>query len=1218
MSVSEKPHILKLLLQNLYGLSVTLNKEEATNLHSDTVEAIERAVYVITCLSIMAKYPANVAVLSADKTVNSVTSIGNNAVRLLCDNCDQQLNLLDQLGTLVCSCCSFLDYVFDPGRCWRHQITKDIVFAPLVTSSLAQFNSSVLEIVIDGLQGHDKVSHILSKIKLALLHLFGSLLCGLQDNAANAVTPESSNAVMELLDPSLHLEGQLKTERESVPSLFIPVQIFIKCVHLMHCCSPDVRQVDVSVLLTGFLEKLNLRGAQLDVASKFDFWITMLSSVQSLMVCHDVAALQAIFVSVQCFQKMINVLTMAHEDGSSEPYLAIKLCVSVVKAVAAVMGGSLSAKATFRETIGYTSLKEHILEVSCPSREILEAFLDMAVEGVYQEGANSVCNTDVLLLLIEWLPSLSSELQRFLGGQLSGTCIYGSHNHMLCCQAGMITAVLEALGTGQAIDSQAADYLISLLETLASHSMTSFDLKKLISLFRPSKSGYLLIYHPKLLEMMERLALSDRHHGPKEYFDLHHPSAGIVVRRIAKWPGSGRGFAFHTWLCLDAPMSYHRGTAKDQQYRRQLYRLSCKDDSELITYALSGVCSFLSPSGVGFEAFFTSTTGILVVAVSLKKEYLTVAVPDRPLLDMQWHHVGIVHFGQRRPWGVREVAVYIDGQLCRKTNMKLPDFSEGFGSCHIGSAGHRTAQEFQPRSSSNWSDLASSPVHSLAIGAGSQYPSSIPAGSQDSEWGAPCSLLGQLGPVCIFFEAISESHMKSLYQRGPDDVTLFQPGDDPQLDSLSSNLLLFYHAKACKDHLCVDVTVRPPGKCGQHGRLTGHKAVTQNIKDALGTIGGVQVLFPLLETVDVVVEPWQEPGTTDSREQSKSVEHVQKTDDGSEVQDSSVDVRDFRYLSTSGSCSSDVPSSPVAGQIDTVDGSLNETSKDNSENAKPLQWKPPSIQLMPSFNQTERSGVASFLLLLRSFLLRSMSNQAVLQEMNGIAIIGALLHKVDVKHINVEMLSAVQLLVETVSLTSGDLLGQVYEHLIFDFGIWTRAKFNTQIGHVQYVMTIMKDNTEMCQNKYGVRFLLNVLAKFHSSIATTPSTPKTFGEVTDEEKAIRRALFSSIKFFVQKGIKSEELEAILNFVASSVEAYHLIEALGMIRSLITKAPARVQIIEMLSASGRGELLWALTQCGDDRVRVLSLKILLTMLTSNHVSVSSKRRLLLHDWRIGGL
>jgi hypothetical protein len=1069
----------------------------------------------------------------------------------------------------------------------------------LVTSSLAQFNSSVLEIVIDGLQGHDKVSHILSKIKLALLHLFGSLLCGLQDNAANAVTPESSNAVMELLDPSLHLEGQLKTERESVPSLFIPVQIFIKCVHLMHCCSPDVRQVDVSVLLTGFLEKLNLRGAQLDVASKFDFWITMLSSVQSLMVCHDVAALQAIFVSVQCFQKMINVLTMAHEDGSSEPYLAIKLCVSVVKAVAAVMGGSLSAKATFRETIGYTSLKEHILEVSCPSREILEAFLDMAVEGVYQEGANSVCNTDVLLLLIEWLPSLSSELQRFLGGQLSGTCIYGSHNHMLCCQAGMITAVLEALGTGQAIDSQAADYLISLLETLASHSMTSFDLKKLISLFRPSKSGYLLIYHPKLLEMMERLALSDRHHGPKEYFDLHHPSAGIVVRRIAKWPGSGRGFAFHTWLCLDAPMSYHRGTAKDQQYRRQLY-------------------SFLSPSGVGFEAFFTSTTGILVVAVSLKKEYLTVAVPDRPLLDMQWHHVGIVHFGQRRPWGVREVAVYIDGQLCRKTNMKLPDFSEGFGSCHIGSAGHRTAQEFQPRSSSNWSDLASSPVHSLAIGAGSQYPSSIPAGSQDSEWGAPCSLLGQLGPVCIFFEAISESHMKSLYQRGPDDVTLFQPGDDPQLDSLSSNLLLFYHAKACKDHLCVDVTVRPPGKCGQHGRLTGHKAVTQNIKDALGTIGGVQVLFPLLETVDVVVEPWQEPGTTDSREQSKSVEHVQKTDDGSEVQDSSVDVRDFRYLSTSGSCSSDVPSSPVAGQIDTVDGSLNETSKDNSENAKPLQWKPPSIQLMPSFNQTERSGVASFLLLLRSFLLRSMSNQAVLQEMNGIAIIGALLHKVDVKHINVEMLSAVQLLVETVSLTSGDLLGQVYEHLIFDFGIWTRAKFNTQIGHVQYVMTIMKDNTEMCQNKYGVRFLLNVLAKFHSSIATTPSTPKTFGEVTDEEKAIRRALFSSIKFFVQKGIKSEELEAILNFVASSVEAYHLIEALGMIRSLITKAPARVQIIEMLSASGRGELLWALTQCGDDRVRVLSLKILLTMLTSNHVSVSSKRRLLLHDWRIGGL
>ena len=69
--------------------------------------------------------------------------------------------------------------------------------------------------------------------------------------------------------------------------------------------------------------------------------------------------------------------------------------------------------------------------------------------------------------------------------------------------------------------------------------------------------------------------------------------------------------------------------------------------------------------------------------------------------------------------------------------------------------------------------------------------------------------------------------MKSLYQRGiqyfcillfwhqltnvfdpskgPDDVTLFQPGDgDPQLYNLSSHLLLFYHAKVRFALCCSD------------------------------------------------------------------------------------------------------------------------------------------------------------------------------------------------------------------------------------------------------------------------------------------------------------------------------------------------------------------------------------------------------------------------------
>ena len=65
----------------------------------------------------------------------------------------------------------------------------------------------------------------------------------------------------------------------------------------------------------------------------------------------------------------------------------------------------------------------------------------------------------------------------------------------------------------------------------------------------------------------------------------------------------------------------------------------------------------------------------------------------------------------------------------------------------------------------------------------------------------------------------------------------------------------------------------------------------------------------------------------------------------------------------------------------------------------------------------------------------------------------------------------------------------------------------------------------------------------------------------------------------------------------------------MISSLITKAPAHVQIIEMLSSAGRGELLWALTQFGDDRVRVLSLKVCLVIV---HFTPNGSDRFLCSD------
>lgn len=42
----------------------------------------------------------------------------------------------------------------------------------------------------------------------------------------------------------------------------------------------------------------------------------------------------------------------------------------------------------------------------------------------------------------------------------------------------------------------------------------------------------------------------------------------------------------------------------------------------------------------------------------------------------------------------------------------------------------------------------------------------ITAGTQDSVWGSPVSLQGQLGPICVFNEGLVESYHTAWYRAG--------------------------------------------------------------------------------------------------------------------------------------------------------------------------------------------------------------------------------------------------------------------------------------------------------------------------------------------------------------------------------------------------------------------------------------------------------------------
>lgn len=195
--------------------------------------------------------------------------------------------------------------------------------------------------------------------------------------------------------------------------------------------------------------------------------------------------------------------------------------------------------------------------------------------------------------------------------------------------------------------------------------------------------------------MARRGEHSDCHY----FFDVQNDTDGLSVPGIRKWPGAGYGFSFHCWVKLDSeaecvapsPVSpaspsassspatspaSGRGTlsptvsvssteshlkspASSQtstkrlgvgNKRRQLLKLVCYTVHSALFLHFSPLrlvmviwillSSLLTSNNTGVEVFFRSD-GVLIVAISTKKEFLTATVPDIPLTDSRWHCIGV-------------------------------------------------------------------------------------------------------------------------------------------------------------------------------------------------------------------------------------------------------------------------------------------------------------------------------------------------------------------------------------------------------------------------------------------------------------------------------------------------------------------------------------------------------------------------------------------------
>ncbi|XP_039084272.1 neurobeachin-like protein 2 isoform X2 [Hyaena hyaena] len=1061
--------------------------------------------------------------------------------------------------------------LFDPYQTWRRQHSGEVISSK--EKSKYKFPPAVLpsEFSVFFRESLQDASGLPPMLLLRLVHLFGAVLAGGKENGQMAVSAGSVQGLLGVLRGWDHGPAQ---DPRLVP---LALEALVGTVHVLHASRTPPRGPELRTLLEGYFRILNADWPAGPSPGPEEALVTlrvsMLDAIPMMLACEDRPVLQATFLSNNCFEHLIRLIqnsklylqARAPPEGDSD--LATRLltepdvqkvldqdtdaiAVHVVRVLTCVMSSSPSAKEVFKERIGYPHLHEVLQSHGPPTHRLLQELLNMAVEGDHSMcPPPPILNEQPVLMLMQWLPALpTAELQLFLAQRLWWLCDSCPASRATCVQAGLVGYLLETLSTGAALGARCQEQLLALLQALGRVSLRPQELRCLL---RPPPG---LDSGPGGAEagnarhagaIIRALSGMARHRGPARalhYFDLAPSMAGIMVPPVQQWPGPG--FTFHAWLCLH-PTAAALAPSRPLQ-RKQLY-------------------SFFTSSGSGFEGFFTAA-GTLVVAVCTRKEYLTMSLPEVSFADSAWHSVAIVHVPGRRPFSQNLVHVYKDGYLVKKAPLRCPSLSEPFSSCCIGSAGHRTTTtttglppppvpaalaHAHPSLSRSQSVPATA---ELGWGSGLVAPlqegsiSSTLAGTQDTRWGSPTSLEGELGAVVIFHEALQEADLRALSTLGPNETAPFKP--EGELHEFSTKLLLHYSPQACKNNICLDLS---PGH-RLDGRLTGHRVETWDVKDVVTCVGGMGALLPLLERV---------------------ASQPQEAEAGPAVTHDLV--------------------GPELTSSHNTQGLLLPLGKSSEE-------------------RMERNAVAAFLLMLRNFLQGHTVNQESLAQCQGPAIIGALLRKVPSWAMDMNVLMSAQLLMEQVAAEgSGPLLYLLYQHLLFNFHLWSPSDFAVRLGHVQYMSSIVREHRQKLRKKYGVQFILDALRTHYSPQREHPLA-------ADDVRTVQTSLFGLVREFLVRSSASDDWQVMLSFLAAAGDHGQVVGALDLLQTLLQGSPAQEALAVFLLEQGNLEVLLALLV----QPRSLPLlpdrvcKILRKLQQNERLPERSRQRLRLREYSLQGL
>lgn len=354
---------------------------------------------------------------------------------------------------------------------------------------------------------------------------------------------------------------------------------------------------------------------------------------------------QTLFRDGECFLHIVSLLNGTLDERTGE-----LLVLNVLQTLTHLLAGNDASKAAFRTLVGvgYQTLQSLLLDFCQwqPSVGLLNALLDMLVDGNFDvDGCPVIKNEDVILLFLGVLQK-SSDALRYYGIDVFQQLLRDSiTNRASCFRAGMLGFLLDWFSLEETDDL--ISKIAQLIQVIGGYSISGKDIRKIFVLLRSEKIGSRQKYCSLLLISIQHML---KEKGPTAFFQLDGNDSGIIIKTPVQWPYN-KGFSFSCWVRVE----------------------------KFPEIGMMGLFSFLAENGRRCSALL-GKDNLLIESFNQKRQCVSMYLN---LVEKKWHFLCITHSIGRAFSGGSLVRCYVDGNLVSTEKCRYAKVNDAV-TCSIG------------------------------------------------------------------------------------------------------------------------------------------------------------------------------------------------------------------------------------------------------------------------------------------------------------------------------------------------------------------------------------------------------------------------------------------------------------------------------------------------------------------------------------------------------